>query len=95
MRRTRVTSFDVAEAAGVSQSTVSRALAGSPAITHETRARVEAAAASLGYHVDSRAARLRSGRTGTLAIVVVGNDDNFAAREGGNGVIDAQMGFDH
>lgn len=71
-RRVRVTSFDVAEAAGVSQSTVSRALAGSPAITGETRARVEAAAAALGYHVDSRAARLRSGRTGTLAIVVIG-----------------------
>lgn len=72
MRRARVTSFDVAEAAGVSQSTVSRALAGSPAITQETRARVEAAASALGYHVDARAARLRSGRTGTLAIVVVG-----------------------
>jgi DNA-binding LacI/PurR family transcriptional regulator len=71
-RRARVTSFDVAEAAGVSQSTVSRALAGSPAITEETRARVTAAAASLGYHVDARAARLRSGRTGTLAIVVIG-----------------------
>ncbi len=71
-RRPRVTSFDVAEAAGVSQSTVSRALAGSPAITEETRARVAAAAAHLGYHVDSRAARLRSGRTGTLAIVVIG-----------------------
>ncbi len=72
MRRSRVTSFDVAEAAGVSQSTVSRALAGSPSITEETRARVEAAAMELGYHVDARAARLRSGRTGTLAIVVVG-----------------------
>lgn len=72
MRRPRITSFDVAEAAGVSQSTVSRALAGSPAITEETRTRVEAAAASLGYHVDARAARLRSGRTGTLAIVVIG-----------------------
>lgn len=72
MRQPRVTSFDVAEAAGVSQSTVSRALAGSPAITEETRSRVEAAAAALGYHVDARAARLRSGRTGTLAIVVIG-----------------------
>lgn len=71
MRATRVTSFDVAEAAGVSQSTVSRALAGSPTITEETRQRVERAAAELGYHVDARAARLRSGRTGTLAIVVI------------------------
>jgi len=72
MRRPRITSFDVAEAAGVSQSTVSRALAGSPMITDETRARVEAAATALGYHADARAARLRSGRTGTLAIVVIG-----------------------
>lgn len=72
MGRGRVTSIDVAEAAGVSQSTVSRALAGSPAITPETRMRVEQAARELGYHVDARAARLRSGRTGTLAIVVVG-----------------------
>ncbi|WP_095013093.1 LacI family DNA-binding transcriptional regulator [Tsuneonella mangrovi] len=72
MGRGRVTSIDVAEAAGVSQSTVSRALAGSPAITPETRMRVEQAARDLGYHIDARAARLRSGRTGTLAIVVVG-----------------------
>jgi DNA-binding LacI/PurR family transcriptional regulator len=72
MRRNRITSFDVAEAAGVSQSTVSRALAGSPTITPETRARVQAAAVSLGYHADSRAARLRSGKTGTLAVVVIG-----------------------
>lgn len=72
MRRPRVTSFDVAEAAGVSQSTVSRALAGSPTITDETRGRVERAASRLGYHIDARAARLRSGRTGTLAIVVIG-----------------------
>ena len=79
----RPTSFDVAERAGVSQSTVSRALAGSPSITEETRSRVEAAAAALGYHVDARAARLRSGRTGTMAIVVVGRAGSDPTRVSG------------
>ncbi|MFZ1743937.1 MAG: LacI family DNA-binding transcriptional regulator, partial [Pontixanthobacter sp.] len=50
--RYRVTSFDVAERAGVSQSTVSRALAGSSAITEPTRAKVMKAAEELGYVVD-------------------------------------------
>ena len=68
----QVTSIDVAERAGVSQSTVSRALSGSETITEATRRRVEQAAADLGYHVNTRAAGLRRGKTGTLAIVVIG-----------------------
>lgn len=67
----RVTSFDVAEKAGVSQSTVSRALSGSSVITEATRVRVLEAARELGYFVDERAARLRRGHTGTLATVVI------------------------
>lgn len=67
----RVTSFDVAEKAGVSQSTVSRALSGSAVITEATRTRVLEAASELGYFVDERAARLRRGHTGTLATVVI------------------------
>ena len=67
----RVTSFDVAEAAGVSQSTVSRALAGDPVVSEGTRQRVTEAARRLNYQVDENAARLRTGRTGTLAVVVV------------------------
>ena len=55
----RVTSIDVAERAGVSQSTVSRALSGSETITQATRRRVELAAEELGYHVNARAAGLR------------------------------------
>lgn len=70
-RNYRVTSFDVAAEAGVSQSTVSRALAGDPVVSEATRQRVMAAAAKLNYHVDENAARLRTGRTGTLAVVVV------------------------
>ena len=70
-RPVRVTSFDVAEAAGVSQSTVSRALAGDASISERTRLRVEAAAQRLNYQVDANAARLRTGRTGTLAVVMI------------------------
>lgn len=67
----RVTSFEVAERAGVNQSTVSRALSGDPSITEQTREKVRQAAADLGYRVDARAARLRSGKTRTIAIVVI------------------------
>lgn len=70
-RNKRPTSFDVAERAGVSQSTVSRALSGSPVIAEPTRSRVMKAAEELGYFVDERAARLRRGSTGTLAVVVI------------------------
>lgn len=79
-RRARVTSIDVAEKAGVSQSTVSRALAGSQTITEATRRKVEQAAAELGYHVNMRAAGLRKGQTGTIAIVVIGREGQGAAR---------------
>ena len=70
-RLLRVTSFDVAAEAGVSQSTVSRALAGDPVVSEATRSRVAEAALKLNYHVDENAARLRTGRTGTLAVVVI------------------------
>lgn len=74
-RAFRVTSFDVAAEAGVSQSTVSRALAGDPVVSEVTRARVFEAARRLNYAVDENAARLRSGRTATLAVVVICRPD--------------------
>jgi len=74
-RTFRVTSFDVAAEAGVSQSTVSRALAGDPVVSEATRARVFEAARRLNYAVDENAARLRSGRTATLAVVVICRPD--------------------
>ncbi|MEM9501632.1 MAG: substrate-binding domain-containing protein [Pseudomonadota bacterium] len=67
----RVTSFEVAERAGVSQPTVSRALSGSSVISEATREKVLIAAKELGYFIDERAARLRRGHTGTLATVVI------------------------
>jgi DNA-binding LacI/PurR family transcriptional regulator len=68
----------VAERAGVSQPTVSRALSGSPAIAEATRRKVIEAAEALGYFVDERAARLRRGSTGTLAVVVICREGDSA-----------------
>ena len=79
MSNRRPTSIDVAERAGVSQSTVSRALAGSEVITEATRAKVLRAAEEIGSFVDERAARLRRGSTGTLAVVVICRPGESAA----------------
>ncbi|WP_206240640.1 LacI family DNA-binding transcriptional regulator [Novosphingobium terrae] len=63
------TSFDIAQRAGVSQPTVSRALRGHPSVSEATRKRIEAIAAQLNYAVDQNASRLRSGTTRTLALL--------------------------
>ncbi|HEX7369538.1 MAG TPA: LacI family DNA-binding transcriptional regulator [Rhodanobacteraceae bacterium] len=65
----RITSIDIAELAGVSQATVSRALRGDPSVSEETRMRVEAAATTLNYTVDKNASNLRGRLTGTLALL--------------------------
>lgn len=68
----RVTAFDVAQRAGVTQPTVSRALNGSPKVSDETRAKVLLAAQELGYVINQNATRLRRGETMTLAVVLIG-----------------------
>ncbi|WP_405520922.1 LacI family DNA-binding transcriptional regulator [Streptomyces canus] len=60
---------DVARAAGVSASTVSRALRGQPGVSDEVRAQIAAAAASLGYTASRSASSLASGRTLTIGVV--------------------------
>ena len=67
----RPTSLDVAQRAGVSQPTVSRALRNDGSISAETRLRVEQAAAELGYWPDHHAARLRDRATGAIALVLL------------------------
>lgn len=61
---------DVARNAGVSKSTASRALSGRGYVSEDTRRRVEAAAAELGYVVSSTAASLVTGRTRNVAVVI-------------------------
>jgi DNA-binding LacI/PurR family transcriptional regulator len=66
----RVTSFDIAFRAGVSQATVSRALRDSPLVSPETRQRVQQIARELNYTVDKNASSLRRQRAGTLALLL-------------------------
>jgi DNA-binding LacI/PurR family transcriptional regulator len=63
------TSFDIAQMAGVSQPTVSRALRGSTAVSESTRKRIEAIAQQLNYKVDKNASSLRRRETNTLALL--------------------------
>jgi len=65
----RPTSFDIAQLAGVSQPTVSRALRGSPAVNEQTRLRIEAIAQQLNYAVDKNASSLRRQQSNTLALL--------------------------
>jgi DNA-binding LacI/PurR family transcriptional regulator len=60
---------DVARAAGVSPSTVSYVLSGRRPISAETRARVQAAIADLGFHPHAGARALASSKTNVLALV--------------------------
>ena len=65
----RPTSFDIAQLAGVSQPTVSRALRGVKSVNAQTRARIEAIARNLHYAVDKHASSLRSQAANTLALL--------------------------
>lgn len=67
--RDKTTSFDIAERAGVSQPTVSRALRGDPTVSEATRKRIEAIALQLNYRIDKNASSLRRGQSRTLALL--------------------------
>ena len=66
----KATSFDIAYQAGVSQSTVSRALRNSPLVNEETRQKIQAIAKELNYKVDKNASNLRSQQSDTIALLL-------------------------
>ncbi|MGK9269503.1 LacI family transcriptional regulator [Williamsia muralis] len=72
MRNKPVTSYDVARRAGVSQSTVSRALRGDPRVIQQTRDEIQALAKDMGYvpHVTARSLITRR----SMSIAVVSGD---------------------
>jgi LacI family transcriptional regulator, repressor for deo operon, udp, cdd, tsx, nupC, and nupG len=64
------TMADIARIAGVSAATVSRALAGLPPITEETRLRVAQAAKEAGYSVNRHARSLRLKRSKVILVLI-------------------------
>lgn len=65
----RITMADIARLAGVSPSTVSRAMSNSPSIPPETRQRILDIARQHNYRIDTRAQNFRLQRTQTIATV--------------------------
>lgn len=72
-----VTIKDIAKAAGVSHTTVSRALRDSPAISSGTRTRIQELAQQMGYVPSAVAQSLISRRTQTIGMVVTTIADPF------------------
>lgn len=75
--RGRVTSKEVADLAGVSQSAVSRVYTKGASVSAKTRARVHHAAQQLGYRPDPLARTLVTGRSRMIGIVVGYLDNQF------------------
>ncbi|OIQ27601.1 MAG: transcriptional regulator [Alphaproteobacteria bacterium MedPE-SWcel] len=74
-KRPRITSYEVAKAAGVSQPSVSRAFTPGASITNEKRERILAAAQELGYVPNVFASSL-SRRSSKIVAVISGNLNN-------------------
>lgn len=69
---------EVAEAAGVSVATASKALSGRHPVRATTREKVEQAAARLGFRPNVLARDLASGRTGTIGLITNDLDGRFS-----------------
>jgi DNA-binding LacI/PurR family transcriptional regulator len=68
---------DIAKEAGVSHTTVSRALHNSPLISKETTLRIQKIAADLNYHPSFVARSLKTNRSQALGVIVSHIDDPF------------------
>ncbi|MFT4926472.1 MAG: DNA-binding LacI/PurR family transcriptional regulator [Phenylobacterium sp.] len=66
----KANSIDIAYRAGVSQSTVSRALRNSPLVNQKTREKIQAIAKELNYKVDKNASNLRLQSSATIALLL-------------------------
>lgn len=86
MRKRQATSYDVARAAGVSQSAVSRAFSARAPIAEATRQRVLAVARELGYQPNAIARSMSSARhaaiqrSGIIGLIVTRLHDPFFAQ---------------
>ena len=80
---------DVAELAGVSRATASRALAGYGRISDDTVALVQKAASKLGYRPNQVARAMRAGKTKTIGLVVISDFTNAFFDRATKAIIDA------
>ena len=74
-----VTIKDIAKVAGVSHTTVSRALSGNPVISQQTTQRIQKIARQMGYTPSAVAQSLLSQQTNTIGVVVTTIADPFVA----------------
>ena len=93
---TRTTINDVAREAGVSVSTVSRALRGLDKVNPDTRARVEAAAERLRFSFSKTASSLASGRSMRVAVLMPNEISSWFNAHAFEGVYEAlsREGYD-
>lgn len=75
----RVSIKDIAKEAGVSHSTVSRALSDSPLVKAETKTHIQQLAQEMGYTPDAIARSLVTQQTRTVGVVVTTITDPFVA----------------
>jgi LacI family transcriptional regulator len=61
---------DIAQELGLSASTVSRALKDHPHINAETKKKIKAVAASMGYQYNAMAANLRNSKSNTIGLII-------------------------
>lgn len=80
---------DVAELAGVSRATASRALAGYGRISDQTVELVRKAAQNLGYRPNEVARAMRAGKTRTIGLVVISDFTNAFFDRATKSIIDA------
>src|SRR3954467_10143284 len=77
--RSRATIVTLSRLAGVSASTVSRALKGDPRISKPTRLRIASLAQEAGYMPNALARTLSSGKSGLLGMVLGPRSNPFYA----------------
>ncbi len=77
MRQDEISIADIARIAGVSHSTVSRALRESPLISEETRERIQRLAREMGYTPNAIAQSLQTRHTSTIGLVITSIADPF------------------
>ncbi|MBO0779418.1 MAG: LacI family DNA-binding transcriptional regulator, partial [Ktedonobacteraceae bacterium] len=77
MRRHEISIADIARVAGVSHTTVSRALRDSPLISSETRERIQRLAIEMGYTPNAIAQSLQTRQSSTIGLVVTSISDPF------------------